>query len=224
VTRGLGLLADEAVAAPVDVGAVVAAAAVRTRNRAVLTTALVTIALVGALVMTLGAVKPDPVPVATTPPTTSTYTREYSSPEEQAVRATRLQADVIGAFDRILPSGWRHSTYDWGCESSHCWAEGDVIDDVGPIEVSFVAWGRDEEVSCYDVPNCTTKVLDDDTFVAVTEGETGTHATEARIRLSISALRPDGGAIGIVASWPKDRPAPALTDEQWLEFAKAFSY
>lgn len=224
MTRGLGLLADEVAAAPIDTEAVIATAAARIRNRAVLTAALATIVLVSALVLTLGAAKPDRVPVATPEPsTTSTAGLPSASPEEQAVRAARLQQSITSAFGRILPAGWRHSTFDWGCDYFHCWALGDVIDDVGTISMGLSASGSDPTVMCR-VPDCTTKVLDDGTSVAFSKYETTGLQNEPQTRYSVSALRPDGRAIGIDAWWPRDRQAPALTDEQWLEFATAFTY
>lgn len=220
VTRGLGLLADEAGEAPINTDAVIAMATARTRNRAILATAFVTIFLVSALVLTLGAVKP--APVAVPPPTTqSTPWRDNATPAEQEARRTRLHTQVTIAFDRILPSGWQHSTFDFGCSEFHCWAYGDILDSAGTVSMSMIAWGGEETVSCNESENCVTKTLDDGTFVAFTKYESQ-NTTGAMYK--IDAKHPDGSISYISAQWPATRTAPTLTDEQWLEFATAYSY
>lgn len=224
VTRALGMLAEDAEAAPVDTDTVITMATARTRNRAILATAFVTLFLVSALVLTLGAVKPTPVAVP--PPTTqSTPWRDNATPAEQEARRTRLHTDVTRAFDRILPSGWQHSTFDFGCSEFHCWAFGDILDSAGTVTMSMVAWGAEETVSCNESENCVTKTLEDGTFVAFTKYESRDVVDNTQATMySINAKRPDGSTIGIDAQWPGTRSAPTLTDEQWLGFATAFSY
>ncbi|MFL6119429.1 hypothetical protein [Actinophytocola sp.] len=78
--------------------------------------------------------------------------------------------------------------------------------------------GDEQEVSCDHQTGCTTEVLDDGTRVAFTKSD------RPHAYYTIDAQRPDGYVIGVEATWSNERPAPALTDAQWLQFATAFTY
>jgi hypothetical protein len=229
LTRGLTLLADEAEPLTIDTDAVIATATRRTRNHAILTAALATIVLVGALAMTLVAVKPDQ-PSTADPPTAprittrNTPTLASASPAEQENRKTRLHGEITAGFDLVLPAGWEHSTFDWGCDFFHCWALGDILDGKGTLNVGLSAASWVADVSCDHRRDCTTTELDDGTRVIFARGDGPNSGDGSRSSYSISAKRPDGTLSGLDVWWSADRPAPALTDDQWIALATSFTY
>ena len=229
VTRGLKLLADEAEAASVDTDAVITAATALSRNRAILTTALATLVVLCALVVTLGAVKaPPPIadkPDTRHPPVLGTEVAKLPTPEEQDRRRTSLHNMIIKAFGRILPDGWKPSTFDFACEQTHCWAEGEIHDAAGPINIGFYVQGDYGTSSCYQ-PECTKRLLEDGTIVTFSKGKGSlpSPGSEPEMRVSVGAVRPDGTSLSMYASWPASRTAPVLTDDQWREFATAFTF
>jgi hypothetical protein len=233
VTRGLSLLADEADAAPIDADAVIATATARSRQRAILASAFVTIFLVSALVLSFGAFKPDTPHTAdgpTTgigPPTFGTEVPKPASDAEQAVRRTRLQQQLTAAFSRILPNGWVHSQFDFACEPTHCWAEGEIRDDAGPLLMSVHVVGDYSLLSCYQ-PNCTKTVLADGTLVAFNKNDNKENNTtiggQPERYWSISSVRHDGTSFSMSVRVPKSRTAPTLPDDQWRRFGTAITY
>jgi hypothetical protein len=245
ITRGLSLLADEARPPAVDVDAVIAAATARTRGRrAVVATAVATVATLGALAGTLGTADDASPPVGRGTTTTSPIGGDnaaagedagpvgevprLASAEEQAVRAPRLQSELIAAFDRILPSGWVHSTFAFGCTEYGCWAEGDLIDDVGTIRLRMSVSGGHQRPSCMTPPDCADEdeaVLDDGTYVrlATTEDD-GASSEERRTQKAVWSGRTDGTSVYFTVDWPASRAAPAVTDAGWMAFGKALTY
>jgi hypothetical protein len=230
VTRGLGLLADEAEPAPVDTDAVIAAAAALSRNRAILTTALVTLIVLCALVVTLGAVtapaRTADRPKASHPPVLGTELARRATADEQSERAARLHAMAVRAFDRFLPRGWTPSTFDFTCDQLGCWAEGEIKDDAGPVSVSVYVGGDYGTSSCFR-PECTRRLLRDGTLVSLQKFEDTDSAMPGSVpvmRVNLGAVRPDGTSLGLSVDWPLSRTAPVLTDDQWRRFATAFTY
>lgn len=244
VTRGLTLLADEAEAPTVDVDAVIAAATARTRGRrAIVATAVVTVAALGALAVTLGAAKETPPPVGQRTPTSPigdagaasdggltsfTDIPRLASAAEQAARAPRLQSELIDAFDRILPSGWEHSTFAFGCTEYGCWAEGDLIDEVGNISLRISVSGDHDRPTC-TTPSCLGEdedLLDDGTYVrlSTTAADESNPVVDRRTQKAVWSVRPDGTDIYFTVSWPLSRAAPAVTDDGWMAFGKALTY
>ena len=147
--------------------------------------------------------------------------------EENAERKARLQPEMIAAFDRILPDGWEHSAFGFGCDQTGCFSEGDVIDDAGTT-LKFFVYVSDSlggTAECYK-PECVRAgVLDDGTAVQLTKGGFDGLADGERLgTVGVEAQRPDGTMLSISVRWPASKPKPALTDEQWMEFGKALTY
>ncbi|MBB4904085.1 hypothetical protein [Actinophytocola algeriensis] len=246
ITRVLAALADEAHPAPVDSHTVIQLAAAHTRaRRAVYTAAFATLVAIGALTVAIGAVR-DPTatgpatsttsttsktstPAPTTKPTSPTSDegiRQPATPEENAVRKPRLQADIIAAFDRILPAGWDHSTFGFGCDQTGCWTDGDIIDDIGNFNI-HVYVGKDFGQSPCMAPSCVRReTLPDGTEVSFFKNtdDDPIPGMEPMERRGFSALRPDGTDVHFTAEWPTSREAPAVTDDEWIEFATVFTY
>jgi hypothetical protein len=237
ITRGLTALADEAQPAPVDSHTVIQLAAAHSRaRRAVLTAAFASIVAIGALTVAIGSwqqpTATTPVTSQTTsesptqtsrsedPPTTAPKSPEVqqdATAEENAERKPRLQTEMVAAFDRILPDGWQHSAFGFGCDGRGCFAEGDVIDDAGTT-LSFFVYVSDKTgpVTC-DQGSCVrTEVLDDGTAVALSKGDDNS--------VYIVSERPDKTGMHLSVDWPAGKPKPALTDEQWMEFGRALTY
>lgn len=249
VTRGLELLADEAEPAPIDTHAVVAMArARRNSRRAVAASAFVTVAAVGALAVTVGAVKEptasapdDPTTTVTvteqvTPSTTSTPSEaadpdrakdgpvlgteveQPASPEERTERAKRLQGELVDAFDRILPQDWDHSAFAFACDSYGCWAQGDIVDGVGPLKL-FVHVSGDYGLASCSGAGCSKEILDDGTLVALSNG-----SESGQPQFQVSSVRTDGTAMSLLAEWKKGRATPPLTEDQWRDFGNVLTY
>lgn len=239
VTRGLSLLADEADPAPINSHAVIALARARTsRRRAVVASASVTLAAVGVLALTVTALR-EPAGIADGAPTTTTTITVTESPsagetepggqqgpvmgtrvrqpataEERAERAARLQRELTAGFDRLLPDGWEYSTFEFACDQYGCWAQGDIVDETGPLNLSVHVSGDYDIEGCLGA--CTKTVLDDNTLVALNSELPGGG-------LSLDSVRPDGTAFGIYARWPAARDNP-LTDDQWRAFGNVVTY
>lgn len=235
ITRGLAALADEARPAPVDSHTVVQLAHAHTRvRRAVYTAAFAMLVAIGALTVAIGSWhQPD----ATTPATSQTTSQappstppdspttkpnapeieKDATPEENAERKPRLQTEMIAAFDRILPASWQHSAFGFGCDGRGCFAEGDVIDDAGTT-LGFFVYVSDKigDVTCGEASCVRTEVLDDGTAVALSKGDDNS--------VYIVSERPDRTGMHLSVDWPADKPNPALTDEQWMEFGAALTY
>ena len=246
ITRGLTALADEAQPAPIDSHTVVQLAHAHTRaKRAILTAAFATLVAIASLTVAIGALQDPNAAGPATAPTTSTTAptteqsspstepnpdegvRQPATPEENAVRKPRLQADIIAAFDRIFPAGWDHSTFGFGCDQSGCWTDGDIIDEVGNFNI-HVYVGKDFGQTPCMAPSCVRReTLPDGTEVSFfenTDDESPIPGMEPTERKGFSALRPDGTDIHFTAEWPTSREAPAVTDDEWLEFATVFTY
>lgn len=228
VTRGLSLLADEADAAPIDTDTVIATATARTRNRAILATAFVTVFLVSALVLSLGAVKPDSAPTAEKatmgfgPPALPTALTDAPTEDDLARRRTELHDQIVVAFERILPDDWTPSTFGFDCNTHHCWAEGEVRDDTGPVYLRFSVSQSFNMGSCYR-HDCAKTLLADGTLVAFRQlGENDIGGVPVHYA-SLNAVRPDSTTIDMSIQWPIERTAPVLPDDQWQRFATAFT-
>jgi hypothetical protein len=228
VTRGLSLLADEADAAPIDTDAVIATATARTRNRAILATAFVTVFLVSALVLTLGAVKPDSPQVAEKPimglgaPALPTVLADAPTEDDLARRRTELHDQIVVAFERILPDDWTPSTFGFDCNEYHCWAEGEIRDDTGPVYLRFSVSQSFNMGSCYR-HDCTKTLLADGTLVAFRDvGENDVAGVPMRYS-SLNAVRPDSTTVDMTIQWSIERTAPVLPNDQWQRFATAFT-
>jgi len=247
ITRGLTALADEAQPADIDSHTVIQLAHAHTRaRRAVVTAAFASLVAIGALTVAISAWQD---PSATTPvtsqttssapapptvsqesptdsPPTSPGIRDIPTAEETAARKTRLQTDIVAAFDRILPDGWQHSAFGFGCDQTGCFAEGDVIDDAGTT-LNFFVYTSDslgDEGDCF-APYCVrAEVLDDGTAVQLSKGEHEGLGSEKEKTLTVNAQRPDGTMLSMLVSWPASKQTPALTDEQWLQFGKALTF
>lgn len=159
-------------------------------------------------------------------PPTAPEVRDTPSAEENAERRTRLQTEITAAFDRILPDGWEHSAFGFGCDQTGCFAEGDVIDDAGTT-LSFHVYVSDSlgEAECYE-PHCVrAEILDDGTAVQLSKSENeGFGGGEKEKTLSVEAQRPDGTLSSMLVRWPASKPAPGLSDDEWIQFGKALTY
>jgi hypothetical protein len=119
VTRGLTMLADEAVPAPIDSSDVITRARARTRNRsATLATAFATLAVVGSLAVTLNP-SPRSTDAATADPT----------PGE------RLTTQLAEALPNVIPSRW--TPLSSAAPEFHCPLNITVPDDMttGPCSI-----------------------------------------------------------------------------------------
>ncbi|MGB3444518.1 MAG: hypothetical protein WBA97_37745 [Actinophytocola sp.] len=249
ITRGLSLLANEAEPAPIDSHTVIQLAhAHRRARRAVYTATFATLVAIGALTVAIGSwqdptatgpatsrtTEPapasssadpasssaDPPPTTQDSPTTvpnAPEVQEDATPEENAERKPRLQTEMIAAFDRILPASWQHSAFGFGCDGRGCFAEGDVIDDNGTT-LGFFVYVSDKigEVTCAAGSCVRTEVLDDGTAVALSKGDENS--------VYIVSERPDRTGMHLSVDWPADKPKPEITEDQWLEFGRAFTY
>jgi hypothetical protein len=229
VTRGLTLLADEAEPAPIDTHDVITRA-IRTRSRrTTVAIAFGTAVVVGALAVALGVATREHKPPAVAPPTSTngfpvpgTEMVEPATDAERAARANRLQADLVDAFGRVLSDDWEHSTFAFTCDLHGCWAEGDIKNDAGSVKL-FVHVNGDFGLSACWAPNCAKQRLDDGSLAYVSDNEMDTIDGKRRI-MGVGAMRADGTTSSITVEWPPDRPTKPLTEDQWLEFATAFTY
>jgi hypothetical protein len=230
ITRGLALLADEAEPAPVNPDEVITRARARTRNRAIVTTALVTLAVVGALVVSLGNIRQGPEPVAVPPsapvgPAPGTYVPEQPDPKDDPARKEQMNVEITDAMDRILPDGWTVSGFTiecnpgWGCQ-----AHGTMTDSLGTVQIDIrVGEGYSYEY-CYR-PTCTRTIAGDGTLVQLRNYENNDGIDNVRKHhTDINAVRPGGISISIAFRYPVSREEPPLTDEQWVAFGTAFTY
>lgn len=247
ITRGLTALADEARPAPIDSHTVIQLAHAHTRaKRAILTAAFATLVAIGSLTVAIGALhQPEdrnpaapPSTTASSSPTTSSTDgsptttspedgiRQPATPEENAVRKPRLQADIVAAFDRIFPAGWDHSTFGFGCDQTGCWTDGDIIDEIGNFNIHVYVGKEFGQTPCM-APSCVrNETLPDGTEVSFFKNtdETPIQGMAPMERRGFSALRPDGTDIHFTAEWPTSREAPSVTDDEWIEFATVFTY
>lgn len=226
ITRGLAALADEAHPAPIDSHTVVQLARAHTRaRRAIVASAFATVVAAGALVVALttlaGSARDGDVAASPTAP----QNRKTATSEENAERKPRLRAELTAAFNRILPDDWQHSTFGFGCDETGCFAEGDLVDEHGAIAVhlytSTVA--NLGEFTC-GAAECVHANLHDGTTVAFHKATTDDTSGGPGKRVSVSAARPDGTVMSMSVRWPENRPAPELTDAQWMEFGAALTY
>lgn len=246
ITRGLGLLADDAEPAPIDTHALAALARARTNSRrAVVASACVTLAAIGALAVAVGSVKEPPPLGADNTTTTATSTsaptespaedtdptggrgpvfgtevEQPASKAERTERAQRLQRELTDAFGQILPDAWTYSAFRFACDPDGCWARGDIVDDVdntGPIKLSVHVSGDYGLASCTGA-DCTKKVLEDGTLVAFS-----TREYDGRVHASMGSVRPDGTSVSISADWAAGT-TPPLTDDQWRAFGNLLTY
>jgi hypothetical protein len=228
ITRGLDLLADEAEPAIIDTQHVISRARMRTRGRRAITaSALATVALVGALVVTLG----NPAPTSeqgTTPPTDKTV-------------EGRLNRLLTEALPDVIPSNWsllpdeptaREPHLDFVCldvNGSDCSTGADYNDGVGDIDlrisVSRIPRNFDELCEVRYCPQWeppVRKTLSDGTRTQVL---TYTETPTSRNFQQLLAARPDGTQIDVVAIWPQgQRSGQPLTMDEILKFATVFTY
>lgn len=228
ITRGLALLADEAEPAPVDIDSVIATATTRTRNRAIVTTALVTLAVVGALVVSLGNIRQPPVAVTPTPtvgPAPGTLVPEAPDPKTAPQRKNTMDRELNALLDRILPAGWERSAFTIECDQPFgCSADGTISDEGGAIKLFLNVHDGYSYGSCYR-PNCTRTILADGTLVQYRDSVQVDDMTGKKMHyLGVSSVSPGGYGISLSAEWPADRTAPVLSKEKWLEFGTAFTY
>lgn len=232
ISRGLAALADEARPASIDSHTVVQLAHAHTRaRRAIVASAFATVVAAGALVAATTLAGSSGDGRAAAPPAASSAgevvagSRDPATPEENAARKPRLQAEMTAAFDRILPGSWQHSTFGFGCDQTGCFAEGDLVDEHGAMAVHVYASTVDNfgEFTC-GAAGCVHADLDDGTTVSFHTETSDGPVGGPEERVSVSARRPDGTVMSMSVRWPGNRPVPELTDEQWMEFGKALTY
>jgi hypothetical protein len=227
ITRGLGLLADEAEPATIDTQRVITRARARTRNRrASLATAFATVALVGALVVAMGPLK---------------GTSDQAASITDTTLEGRLNRLLTEALPGLIPAGWSLvpkpeaeepqlefvclSDNTNGCNASATYDDGAGDLDMG-IHVDRIPRAfkhnqcGDEYCDAWAAPvrqtlpdGTKTQVLTSSEKLAPYDGE------------SLLAFRPDGTMVSVYFRWPQGtRSEPPLTTDQMLEFATVFSY
>jgi hypothetical protein len=149
-----------------------------------------------------------------------------ATPAEISRRKTRLQRQLVAGFERILPKGWQHSTFDFDCDQTHCWAEGDLKDSTGTVKVSASAWADVWLPPCLP-PNCRKEILADGTLVSITSSDYAGNKAKGIApvtRVGIVGLHPNNTSMDISAEWPPKRKTPPLPAEQWTRFAPLLTY
>jgi len=226
ITRGLGLLADEAEPATIDAQHVITRARVRTRNRrATLATAFATVAMVGALV------------VAMNPLTQS----DQGATITDTTLEGRLNRLLTEALPDLIPAGWSlvpdrpagpMPDLEFVCVDSNvngCSTGATYNDGVGDVDIS---------ISVNRIPRNFTEFCDPqfcdpgDLFVqdnlpdgTRTQVRTYSEKPTSRDFLQLLVTRPDGTQVDVVAIWPHDtRSEPPLSTDEILKFATVFSY
>lgn len=229
ITRGLDLLADEAAPAIIDTQHVISRARMRTRGRRAITaSALATVALVSALVLTLG----NPAPTSeqgTTPPPGKTVEGWLNR------LLTEALPDVIPSNWSLLPASPTEEQgpqLEFQCYDSNangCGAHANYNDGVGDIDlqISVNRIPRNFDDLC-DVQYCpqweppVRQTLRDGTRTQVL---TYTEKPTSRDIEELLATRPDGTQIKVAVIWPQgQRSEPALARNEILQFATVFSY
>ena len=227
ITRGLGLLADEAEPATIDTQRVITRARTRTRNRrASLATAFATVALVGALVVAMGPLK---------------GTSDQAASITDTTLEGRLNRLLTEALPNVIPAGWSLvpkpeaaepqlefvclDTNTNGCSTGATYNDGvgdlDMGIHVDKIPRSFehnqcgdeycTAWAAPVRQTLPD--GTSTQVMAYSEKMVSRDGE------------SLLAVRPDGTMVSVSLSWPQGkRSEPALTMDELLKFATVFSY
>ena len=201
----------------------------RIRRRTVLATVLAALVVLATVAVSLRIADRDTTagaPAERAGITLRTDVPRVAAPEEIADRKVRLQQQLTRGFDRILPKGWEHSTFDFDCDQTHCWAEGEIKDSAGSVRVSASAWADIWSPSCYG-PRCHKEILADGTLVSITGSDnTGNEKTgmPPMVRVGVVGVHPDNTSMDISAEWPPDRAAPPLPADQWTRFAPLLRY
>jgi hypothetical protein len=254
LNHGLGLLADEAEPAAVDVYDVIAKAKARTRNRrATVATALATVTVAGAVIATVG-LGHQPAPVAD-PPVSGPPVTEWSPPAGPTMTSAAVNDDQMAVFTQQLAEVWpsllppgvtveKVSDFPGGDldalkfrgyrttippDSITYLTAADLSDSLGNNRLMI----HITKVGPHDWPFRTvfepdlesTHTLSDGTRVEIRTQGNPVYAREAWV------VRPDGTAIDIAMSngievqgASHSRPGFILDTEDLLTLAKAFSY
>jgi hypothetical protein len=202
----------------------------RIRRRTVLAAVLAVLVVAAAVTVSLRLRGPDN-PAAHAPAekpgiTLRTDVPRTATQEEQAGRRARLQNQLVTAFERILPDGWEHSTFDFDCDDTHCWAEGDLVDSAGTVTVRAGAWADIWLPPC-DRPHCHKELLADGTLASFSQYERKADpkmGTPPSRSVDVVGVHPDNTTMNLSADWPPTRTTPPLAADQWLRFANAVSY
>ncbi|TDV52373.1 hypothetical protein [Actinophytocola oryzae] len=230
ITRRLAMLADEAEPAQIDPHDVITRAKAQTRNRrATIAAAVATLALVSALVTTVG--NPLGKPAAPTGP-------------EDATLSDHLDRQLRESLPETLPSDWSIAPRDALSDTplltflcvlgvsdgvDRCVASATYRDGTGRIDIVWnVAMGAknfDDRCApeyCTDWTSPVLKRLPDRTETKLT---VYTETMTSRDIEELLVSRPDGTQITVNAIWPKgERSKPPLTTERILKFATVFTY
>jgi hypothetical protein len=253
VTRGLALLADEAEPAPIDTHAVVALARARTRSRrAVVASTVVTLAAVGALAVTVSAIKDSPPPGGGD--TTPTITITEPTPTEQTTEQPPTSTLTGGAGpDKgqgpVLGTEVAQPATPAERKARAKRLQGELIDAFDRIlgqgwnhsRFAFACdtygcWAQGDIVDSagplrlfvyvsgdYSLSSCLGPDCDKKIMDDGTLVALNTGGGSGA-QASVSSVRTDGTSVSIHAEWAKTRTTPPLTDDQWREFGNAVTY
>ena len=254
LNHGLGLLADEAEPAAVDVYDVIAKAKARTRNRrATVATALATVTVAGAVIATIG-LGHQPAPVAN-PPVSGPPITEWSPPAGPTMTSAAVNDDQMTVFTQQLAEVWP-SLLPQGVTTGELGEYATEVFDplkfrgfrttIPPNSISYIAVAKLSDslgantlmiqitkVGPHDWPFASmddsapesTQTLPDGTRVEIRTQGTPIYQRAAQV------VRPDGTAIEISVNNVMDvpgtshmRPGFILDTEDLLTLARTFSY
>lgn len=225
VTRGLTMLADEAEPAPIDSHDVIARARARTRTRrTTVAAAFATVAVIGALAVTVGNPGTSSKPATTTTVATT--------PESLTDQLTR---QLTEALPDLIPNEWKPVAehppeappLTFRCLGSGCDAHAAYTDGAGKIDLRFQVdniprYGDSCEEHCTRVAGPVRAELPDGTRTQVSVYTENLTSHEVQ---QLLASRPDGTQVSMSVTWPQgQRGATPLTTDEIVKFATLFTY
>jgi hypothetical protein len=246
LNHGLGLLADEAEPAAVDVYDVIAKAKARTRNRrATAATALATITVAGAMIATTSLGAGQQSTSVGNPPTSAPPITGWSPPAGATMAADAFNDNQMNAFTdqlaeawpSIAPRGVTAEKLSWFAEGTstalkfrgyRTTSPPDSITYSTAAELSD-SLGTNElvihiiEVGPHDWPFQTLTWLDLESSHDLPDG-TRVEIWSGGAQRVTQAVRPDGTAIQITENNLGTRPGFILDTQALLKLAKALSY
>lgn len=245
----LDRLADEADPRPFDSSDIIAKARARTRSRhTVVASALGTVAVAGAMVVTLGGTGGDNDGHVATPsggPTTSACvdgTPEPCGPLSKTdARSRKLTEQLAKARTNVISDRWTVVTdsrmsdplqFVVTVPDGFYVASAKLGDAAGQVEMSFHVGKAPAGATLANfmpmlapctlgAHDCTERTLPDGT---VARAETHNQPAAMEPTTYVTALRPDGTYIQVVAGLYGARPTAPFTLDEMFEFASVFTY
>jgi hypothetical protein len=251
ITRGLTLLAEEVEPAAIDSHAVVATVKARKRNRRAVATAFASVAVIGAITMTLSTDRaPDTATTGESPSTRLTTQLTAALPDVIPAEWRTVPAPIYGppngpppppllfscmsetphrtVPDSDLPEVFSPrnlvpSSPNDAAERDVCQATAWYQDAQGPIEL----WLEVEYPGRWFSPVCPPDECDEwalpsGTRVRVNVETVGV-PTPGHLQW-FEVLQPNGTYVRVTTHWQNDRSTPPLTLDELLRFADRFSY